>query len=332
MIVKSFELNKIKLDKINLILFYGKNEGLKSEIIKNLFKNTGEIINYEEKEILNNSNDFIESILSQSLFGDEKILIIKRASDKILKIINEIKTKEIGNTKLIISAENLEKKSKLRSLFEKNKEYICTPFYEDDAKTLSILANNYFKEKNIPISSANINIIINKCNGDRINLLNELNKIELFSKSGKKITSENLTQLINLTENHKVSELIDNCLAKNQKITLKILNENNFTSEDCILITRSLLNKAKKILSLVSQYERNNNIDLTISSAKPPIFWKDKEITKKQIFLWSSKKIKNLIYELMELELKIKKNINQSINLITDFILNKSNTNINNKT
>ena len=332
MIVKSFELNKIKLDKINLILFYGKNEGLKSEIIKNLFKNTGEIINYEEKEILNNSNDFIESILSQSLCGDEKILIIKRASDKILKIINEIKTKEIGNTKLIISAENLEKKSKLRSLFEKNKEYICTPFYEDDAKTLSILANNFFKEKNIPISSANINIIINKCNGDRINLLNELNKIELFSKSGKKITSENLTQLINLTENHKVSELIDNCLAKNQKITLKILNENNFTSEDCILITRSLLNKAKKILSLVSQYERNNNIDLTISSAKPPIFWKDKEITKKQIFLWSSKKIKNLIYELMELELKIKKNINQSINLITDFILNKSNTNINNKT
>ena len=121
-------------------------------------------------------------------------------------------------------------------------------------------------------------------------------------------------------------------LGKNQKITLKILNENNFTNEDCILITRGLLNKSKKILSLVSQYERNNNIDLTISSAKPPIFWKDKEITKKQIFLWSSKKIKNLIYELMELELKIKKNINQSINLITDFILNKSNTNINNKT
>ena len=332
MIVKSFELNKIKFDKINLILFYGKNEGLKSETIKNLFKKTSEVINYEEKEILNNSNDFIESILSKSLFNDEKILIIKRASDKILKIINEIETKKIGNTKLIISAENLEKKSKLRSLFEKNKEYICTAFYEDDAKTLSILANNFFKEKNIPISSANINIIINKCNGDRINLFNELNKIELFSKSGKKITSENLTQLINLTENHKVSELIDNCLAKNQKITLKILNENNFTSEDCILITRSLLNKAKKILSLVSQYERNNNIDLTISSAKPPIFWKDKEITKRQIFLWSSKKIKNLIYELMELELKIKKNINQSINLITDFILNKSNTNFNNET
>ena len=163
-----------------------------------------------------------------------------------------------------------------------------------------------------------------------MNLFNELNKIELFSINKKKITSENLTQLINLTENHKISELIDNCLAKNQKTIKKILNENNFTSEDCILIVRSLLNKSKKILNLVVQYEKNSNLDLTISSAKPPIFWKDKEITKKQIFIWSSISIKNLIYELMELELKIKKNINQSINLITDFILNKSNTNFNN--
>ncbi len=330
MIVKSFELNKIKFDKVNLILFYGKNEGLKSETIKNLFKKTSEVINYEEKEILNNSDDFIESILSESLFNDEKILVIKRASDKILKIINEIETKEIGNTKLIISAENLEKKSKLRSLFEKNKEYICTAFYEDNAKTLSILANNFFKEKKIPISSSNINLIINKCNGDRINLINELNKIELFSKNGKKVTSDNLAQLVNLTENYKISELIDNCLAKNEKTIIKILNENNFTSEDCILIIRSLLNKAKKILNLITQYEINNNLDLTISLAKPPIFWKDKEITKKQIFLWNSIMIKKFIYDLLELELKIKKNINQSINLVTDFILHTSKANFNN--
>ena len=330
MIVKFFELNKLKFDKINLILFYGKNEGLKSETIKKLHKKSYEVINYDEKEILDNPNNFIENILSQSLFTNEKIITIKRASDKIFKIVNEIETEKIGKTKIIICAENLDKKSKLRSLFEKNKKYICTAFYEDDAKTLSILANNFLKEKNISISQANINIIIDKCNADRMNLFNELNKIELFSINKKKITSENLTQLINLTENHKISELIDNCLAKNQKTIKKILNENNFTSEDCILIVRSLLNKSKKILNLVVQYEKNSNLDLTISSAKPPIFWKDKEITKKQIFIWSSISIKNLIYELMELELKIKKNINQSINLITDFILNKSNTNFNN--
>ena len=330
MIIKFFELNKLNIDKTNFILFYGKNEGLKLETIKKIFKNKNEIINYDEKEILDNSNNFIESILSQSLFNNEKIIIIKRSTDKILKIINEIEAKNISDVKIIIIAENLEKKSKLRSFFEKSDKHICIPFYEDSIKSLGILASNFFKQKNIPISSANINIIVDKCNGDRLNLTNELEKIELFCRKGKKITSENLLHLVNLAENHNISELIDNCLAKNQKITLKILNENNFTNEDCILITRSLLNKAKKILNLSIQYEKNNNLDLTISSAKPPIFWKEKEITKKQISIWSPIKIKKLIYDLMKLELEIKRNISQSINLVSDFILNKSNVNSNN--
>ena len=330
MIIKFFELNKLNIDKTNFILFYGKNEGLKLETIKKILKNKNEIINYDEKEILDNSNNFIESILSQSLFNNEKIIIIKRSTDKILKIINEIKAKNISDVKIIIIAENLEKKSKLRSFFEKSDKHICIPFYEDSIKSLGILASNFFKQKNIPISSANINIIVDKCNGDRLNLTNELEKIELFCRKGKKITSENLLHLVNLAENHNISELIDNCLAKNQKITLKILNENNFTNEDCILITRSLLNKAKKILNLSIQYEKNNNLDLTISSAKPPIFWKEKEITKKQISIWSPIKIKKLIYDLMKLELEIKRNISQSINLVSDFILNKSNVNSNN--
>ena len=330
MIIKFFELNKLNIDKTNFILFYGKNDGLKSETIKKILKNKGEIINYEEKEILDNSNNFIESILSQSLFNNEKIIIIKRSTDKILKIINEIEAKNISDAKIIIIAENLEKKSKLRSFFEKSDTHICIPFYEDSIKSLGILASNFFKQKNIPISSANINILVDKCNGDRLNLTNELEKIELFCKKGKKITSKNLLDLVNLAENHDISELIDNCLAKNEKITLKILNENNFTNEDCILITRSLLNKAKKILNLSIQYEKNNNLDLTISSAKPPIFWKEKEITKKQISIWKPIKIKKLIYDLMKLELEIKRNIRQSVNLLSDFILNKSNVNSSN--
>ena len=65
-------------------------------------------------------------------------------------------------------------------------------------------------------------------------------------------------------------------------------------------------------------------MDLTISSAHPPIFWKDKEITKQQIYKWSPKSIKKLIYKLADVELLIKKNMNNSINLITDFILEQS--------
>ena len=330
MIIKSFEINKINFDHNKLVLLYGKNEGFKNEATNNLIKDKDEVTKYEEKEVLENINDFIESILSKSLFESEKIIIIKRVTDKILKIIDEIDSKNIEDVKIILNADNLEKKSKLRSLFEKDKKYICVPFYPDTDQTLSKLTFNFLKKKNISISPSNINLIVNKCNGDREILLNELNKIEFFSKNGKKITAENIAKLTNLIENHGISELIDNCLAKNKKKIVNILNENNFNNDDCILITRTFLNKAKKILKLSSEFQNNKNIDLTISSAKPPIFWKDKEITKQQIYKWTPENIKQLIYKLSEIELLIKKNINNSINLITDFILYQASSNTNN--
>ena len=217
MIIKSFETNKINFDHNKLVLLYGKNEGFKNEATNNLIKNKDEVAKYEEKEVLENINDFIESILSKSLFESEKIIIIKRVTDKILKIIDEIDLKNIEDIKIILNADNLEKKSKLRSLFEKDKKYICVPFYPDTDQTLSKLTYDFLKKKNISISPSNINLIVNKCNGDREILLNELNKIEFFNKNGKKITTEVLIKLTNLVENHSVSELVDNCLAKSKK-------------------------------------------------------------------------------------------------------------------
>jgi DNA polymerase-3 subunit delta len=329
MILKSYEINKINQNINHLILFYGKNEGLKNEALNILIRNKKNISNYEEKEILDNEIIFVENILSKSLFENEKSIIIKRATDKILKIIEILHFKDLEDTTIIINAENLEKKSKLRSFFEKDKNLICVPFYPDNDQTLSKLAYNFLRDKKISISPSNINLIVTKCNGDREALLNELNKIEFFGKSGKKINSENISKLINLNENHSISELIDNCLAKNKKKIINILNENNFNNEDCIMIVRSFLIKAKKLLALSMTFEINKNIDLTISSAKPPIFWKEKEITKQQIYKWKAENVEELIYSLSELELQIKKNINNSINLITDFILHKSSSETN---
>ena len=329
MILKSFEVKKLNLNINHLILFYGKNEGLKSETLDFLIKDKNKISNYEEKEILDNENNFIENISSKSLFDQEKIIIIKRATDKILKIVEILNLKNLEDVTIFINSDNLEKKSKLRSFFEKDKRLVCVPFYPDNDQTLSKLAHNFLRDKRISISSSNINLIVNKCSGDREKLINELEKIENFSKNGKKINSENISKLINLSENHSISELIDNCLAKNKKKIISILNENNFSNEDCIMITRSFLIKAKKLLTLSILFESNKNIDLTISSAKPPIFWKEKEITKQQIYKWKPKNIKKLIFALSETELQIKKNINNSINLITDFILSQSSSEAN---
>ena len=324
MILKYYEINKINLEYNKFILFYGKNEGLKNDSIKNLLKDKNEILYYDEKNILDNPNKFIEATLSKSLFENEKIIIIKRATDKIKNIIDEISFKDIEDLIILINADNLEKKSKLRSLFEKNKKFVSVAFYPDNDQTLSKIAHNFFTKNKILISASNINLIVSKCSGDRHNLVNEIEKIESFCKNNKKVTIEDIHKLTNLIENHSVSELIDNCLVKNKKKIIHILNENNFSNDDCILILRTFLNKLKKILSLALEYKINKNIDDVISKAKPPIFWKDKEITKQQIYKWSPENIKNSIFKVSELELLVKKNMNNSMNLTTNFILDEA--------
>ena len=330
MIIKSFEVNKLNLNKNPFVLLYGKNDGLKKEIKKNILKNKIITSNYEEKEIIDNFNNFIEELNTKSLFEEEKLITINRASDKILKTLSEIINKNNEDLIIIVDAENLEKKSKLRSFFEKEINCACIPVYPDTQTTLSKIAFDYLNKRKIPISSSNVNTIINRCNGDRKILLMELEKIEIFAKEGKKITAENIAKLTNLVENHSISELVDNCLAKNKHKTINILVENNFSNEDCVQITRIFLNKLKKILKLSTEYQKNKDLDLTISLAKPPIFWKEKEITKQQIINSNPEKLRRSLFKVNEIELLIKKNYENSINLITDFIMTQLSTRVNN--
>ena len=294
MILKSYETKKINSDN-KLILFYGKNDGLKEISIKEINNEKVTVLSYDQNEIIERQKSFFEEVYSHSLFEKEKTIIIKRANDKIVGIIEQIELTKIGNTKIILNADNLEKKSKLRSMFEKEKNFVCIAFYPDTDQTLVKLAFNFFKEKKISISSSSINLIVNKMNGDRKTLFNELNKLEIYSKRGKEINDKIITKIININENYEINDLINNYFAQNQKKVISILNENNFNNEDCIIIVRSFLNKSKKLLNLSNEFLKNQNIEATIASSKPPIFWKEKEIVKQQIYKWKPKDIKNII-------------------------------------
>ncbi len=178
MIFKSYEIKKIDLEKIKILLFYGKNEGHKKEVTKNLVKGRGKIDNYYQNEILDNRNEFLDNTYTSSLFENQKTFIIKKVSDKILPIVEELNLKKIGDTVLILNAENLEKRSKLRSFFEKKNNYCCIAFYTDNDQTSMRLATDFMREKGISLSNENLNLIISKNNGDRENLYNDLKKIE----------------------------------------------------------------------------------------------------------------------------------------------------------
>ena len=324
MIIKNFDLKKLNSSEANFYLFYGENEGHKERLEKILFLSRfqGSVERYEEKEVLNDTETIISGFLNQSFFDNEKVIIISRVTDKILDFIKIVLDKNIHDIKIILKSGLLEKRSKLRIFFEKEKNIVCIPFYPDDLKTLSSLANAFFKDNKISISQETINLIIDKCNGDRKNLDKELQKILIYLNGKKKISNEQVNQLINLAENFSVSELVDSCLSNNFSKTIKILNENNYSSDDCMIILRTFLNKAKKVLRLRKNYEITKNIDETVTNFKPPIFWKDKEIVKKQVINWSIKKIEQLIISINEVELQIKKNSVNSINIVYDFIIN----------
>ena len=325
MIIKSHDI-KNYFTKNSIFLFYGENDGLKDEIINNFFKKNhiDATFNYSEKDILNNLDNFYNQIKSKSFFDNKKLIIITDASDKIKEEIENLLELKLDDISIILVSNILEKKSKLRTLFEKNNKLITIPFYKENYKTLGDLVRIFFKKKNILTSQETINIIIEKSSGDRKNLNNELEKIENFLGSNKKLSTVDVLKLTNLSENYSITELVNNCLAKNKKDTLKIINENNFSPEDCIIITRSMLYSAKRLLKLLEKKDKISNLEQLITSHKPPIFWKDKEIVKTQLSKWKSSKIKKLIYQLNDVELQIKKNFNNPILITTNFILEQS--------
>ena len=324
MIIKAFEQQKIKNNNNKIFLFYGENDGYKNQVINDIFINNfkGDVERFEENEIINNFENFTLSLRNKSFFSKFKLILITRVSEKIIKLIDELLNKEVDDIKIILNAQILEKKSKLRSVFEKEKNLICVPFYRDDNKKLSQLANNFFKNNKISISQEIVNLIVERSSGDRINLNNELNKISLFLLDKGKINIEDVIKLTNLAENYSISELADNCLSKNINKINKIFNENIFSVDDCMLIVRTLLSKSKRLLEIKKINNSNKNIELIISNYKPTIFWKDKEIVRNQVSKWSLKDAEKLIYKIHDVELTIKKNYYSSLIILSDFILN----------
>ena len=324
MIKKYFELKKTNLSNFNLFLFYGKNDGLQNEVINDTFTSNfkGSVNKYDETEFINNYETLASELLTSSLFEKEKIIIISRTSDKILKFVDEILDKGIKEIKIIFKSSELEKRSKIRNFFEKRKDLIIVPFYEDNSSTLSSIVIKFLNENNINMSRESINLLVDRAYGNRKILKTELDKILNYSFTKKKIDLRAVQKLTNLNENYGVNELADNYLEKNKKNIAKILNENIYSDEDCILILRTVLSKSKRLINIIKKYNETKNLDEVIANNKPPIFWKDKDSVKRQANSWKINDLKEKIYQINEVETLMKNNSKNSLNLVSDFIVN----------
>jgi DNA polymerase-3 subunit delta len=325
MIVKNFELKKYLNDDFNLYLMYGDNTGLIEDTIQKTFKPLylENIYDYEELEIISNSDKFYSEIFNSSFFNKKKLIIINRVTEKIKVILENLINKKINDVKIILKSSLLDKKSKLRNTFEKNKNLLIIPFYRDTNQSLFNITEKFFKNKKISISSESIFFLLDKIGDNRLILLNELDKIYNYTKNSSTIKLHEIVKLINFNDENKNNEFVDFLLSKNKKKILNIFNEINFTIEDIIQVIRIISYKLKRLKKIAIELNLKKNYDQIISSFRPPIFWKDKENIKNHLKILSLKEINTYIKQLQDIELLIKKNSQLGKEIFGNFILEK---------
>ena len=307
MISKSYLLEKsIDIPDKNIFLFYGENNGLKNYFKKRIRNNSEKIktLFFFQQEILNNKEIFYNEILNISLFEDKKNFIINDANDKILPTIEELLTK-IDNNKLYLFAENLDKKSKLRNFFEKDKNIIIVPCYADNE--ISIKKIILDKLQNFKgVSTQVVNIISENSYLDRDKLENELSKIITFFKN-KEIQTKELQELLNLEVNESFNLLKDNAFNGDKVKTNKLIS-NTILEPEKYFFYLNLINQRLLKLSNIREMMKNHNLEAVLNNIKPPIFWKDKPSISLQAKKWTTIKINKIMNDTYNLEINLKEN------------------------
>lgn len=307
MIFKSYvlEQNLKSIDNCKIILFYGENQGLKEEFKKNIKEanKNNEKLNLLQDEIIKNENLLINEISNKSLFNNKKIIFIDQVNEKILNIIEEM-AEDVSDEKIVIFAGNLDKKSKLRSYFEKSKLCGIVACYQDNEITIKKIITNKLSDYQ-GLSTQVINFIIQNTGLDRSKVNNEIEKIKSCFLE-KKINLEKIDLLLNIKTNDDFNKLKDEALKGNKIKTNKLLADTVFEPESNIYYLNSINQRINKLYEIEKMKQNNSNTETLVSSLKPPIFWKDKPVLIEQTNKWNENKIKKALEKTYTVELQIK--------------------------
>ena len=309
MIYKSYliENNINNIDK-NLILFYGENLGLKNEFKKQIRLNEkkAEIIIFLQENILKDENGFYNEIMNISLFEQKKIYFIENVNDKILQIIQKIED-NINDQKIFLFGDLLDKRSKIRSYFEKSDHAGAVACYADNEISIRKIILNKLKDFK-GLSTQNVNIILENCYLDRVRLNNELSKIFTYF-TDKELKYEKLEILLDVRTNDNFNSLKDEALNGNRVQTNKLLSDTRIDSEKNIFYL-NLINMRLNKLADTFELSKQTNLENAINMLRPPIFWKDKPAVLTQARKWDANKIKTILNKTYNLEIDIKTNSN----------------------
>ena len=314
MIYKNYlaEQNIEKIDK-NLVLFYGENLGQKNDFKSNLkkFNEDSELLNFHQEEILKNKNVLVKEIVNTSLFEKKKTIFIEQVNDQLIKVLEEV-FNLVDDQKIYLFSGALDRKSKIRNLFEKSSNSYAIACYEDNEITIRkiILKKlNGFKG----LSNDNINLIINSCDLNRAKLNNELEKIEIFFLD-KTLDGTKLAFLLDINITNDFDNLKDFALQGDKTNTNKLLSKTVLEDDKTFLYLSNINTRLNRLMEVLKSEERN--LEKAIDKNKPPIFWKDKPKFVLQLKKWNENKIRKIFNHTYQLEKNLKSGLSMTKSLL----------------
>ena len=309
MILKSYsvEQNIEILKNYKATLIYGENSGIKDDIKEEIKKRNkkSEILTFFESDILKDSLLY-NHIANQSLFTQKKVIFIQNSSDKILEQISESLEREYKDVQIYVFAENLDKKSKLRSLFEKNKNLAIFACYEDTERTLITYINKELQDFK-GLTGEIVNLIISNSSQNRKIIKNELIKIKNYFLD-KKINKEKIEEILNIKNDKGFEEIRDKALIGEKDKINELLSSTTILNEDAFFYLNTLNYRIMRLHKIVKGSEENKDYEQMIDNLKPPVFWKDRPIILKQLKKWDLKKLEKTIVNIGKTEILMKKN------------------------
>ena len=317
MIIKSFILeNNIKsiIDK-NIFLFYGENLGLKRDFKREIKKElvNSETLNFVQEEIIKNQNILFNEIKNKSLFEEKKVVFIEQVDDKILETIESI-CQNIGEDRIFMFAGLLDKKSKLRTFFEKSKDLGISACYKDNEITIRNIITKKLKDIK-GLSNEIINTIILNTNLDRDKVNNEIEKI-ISCFHDKELKVDVIRNLLNIETNEDFNALKDEALSGNKDKTNKLLADTILENENIFFYLNIINQRINKLKEIKLLQKKQESVETVIDSMKPPIFWKDKPKVLAQAKMWDIGKINNALKKTYNVELEIKTSNSVNKNLL----------------
>ena len=324
MIIKSFEIenNIKKIIQYKFILIYGENIGLKGTLKEKIVRlnEKAEIINLYQEDLSKNENIITKEVKNISLFSEEKLIIINQTNEKILsELDNILDTKE--KIKIVLIADLLDKKSKLRTTFEKGKDLAVIPCYNDNDITLRKLIHNELKDfKNL--NTDNVNMILNYSNLNRKTILNNLDKIKSFYDK-KVLIEESLDTLLNSDRNELFENIRDASLIGDKPKLNNLFSNFAFSNDDVFVYLNMINFRLIKLLEIHKINEDYKDFNVAITKMRPPIFWKDKPMFLKLLQKWDKQSTLEALTYLGQIEEKLKKNSSlNGLTIVKNSILN----------